>query len=396
MIPRHLAPHLSKALASTPCVALLGPRQVGKTTLALDLVEGADKPTTYLDLERDSDRRKLADAELYLAGQQGRLTILDEIQRVPELFPLLRSLIDERIRAGEKVGQFLILGSASPDLLRQSSESLAGRIAYLELKPFALPELIAVDGEAALARAWLRGGFPLSYLAESDQQSWEWRGNFISTYIERDIPQLAPRLPTERMRRVWSMVAHGQGDPLNLSRLASGLGVTGKTVAHSLDVLTDLYLLRQLPAWSGNSRKRLVRAPKVYVRDTGLLHRLAHVPDEATLLGHPLCGPSWEGFVIEQILAALPDTWRSSYYRTSAQAEIDLVLEGPGAQVVAIEIKRTLAPRVGKGFRLGCGDIGATAGYYVMPAGEASPLAPDVEAVPLDLLIERLGRHSDV
>jgi predicted AAA+ superfamily ATPase len=339
MIPRHLAPHLSEALASTPCVALLGPRQVGKTTLALDLVEGADKPTTYLDLERDSDRRKLADAELYLAGQRGRLTILDEIQRVPELFPLLRSLIDERIRAGEKVGQFLILGSASPDLLRQSSESLAGRIAYLELKPFALPELIAVDGEAALARAWLRGGFPLSYLAESDQQSWEWRGNFISTYIERDIPQLAPRLPTERMRRVWSMVAHGQGDPLNLSRLASGLGVTGKTVAHSLDVLTDLYLLRQLPAWSGNSRKRLVRSPKVYVRDAGLLHRLAHVPDEATLLGHPLCGPSWEGFVIEQILAALPDTWRSSYYRTSAQAEIDLVLEGPW-------VARMSAPRL--------------------------------------------------
>ena len=390
MIPRLLADRLAESLASYPSVALLGPRQVGKTTLALGLAEGVGKPAMYLDLERDSDRRKLTEPELYLGAQQGRLTILDEIPRVPELLPLLRSLVDERIRAGEKAGHFLILGSASPDLLGQSSESLAGRIACLELKPFTLPEWIEVDGEAALHKAWLRGGFPLSYLAESDVQSWDWRGNFISTYLERDIPQLAPRLPTERMRRVWSMVAHGQGDPLNLSRLAAGLGVTGKTVSHSLDVLTDLYLLRQLPAWSGNSRKRLVRAPKVYVRDAGLLHRLAHVPDEATLLGHPLCGPSWEGFVIEQILAVLPDTWRSSYYRTSAQAEIDLVPEGPAAQVIAIEIKRTLSPSVGKGFRLGCEDIGATAAYYAMPAGEASPLASGIEAIPLRALIDRL------
>ena len=390
MIDRHLETRLRAALGTFPVVALLGPRQVGKTTLALALSEAWTGPTSYLDLERDSDRNKLTEAEAYLERQRGRLLVIDEVQRRPDLFPLLRSLVDERIRAGERAGQFFVLGSASRDLLRQSSESLAGRIAYFELRPFSSLELIGVEGGDDPDRLWLRGGFPGSYLARNIEESSEWRGQFIGTYLERDIPQLGLALPAEQMRRLWTMLAHGQGDPLNASRLATSLGVTGKTVRRYIDVLTDLYMVRQLTPWSGNSRKRLVKSPKVYVRDTGLLHRLANIHDHETLLGHPLCGPSWEGFAIEQILAHLPDSWQASYYRTSAQAEIDLVLEGPGRRTLAIEVKRTSTPRVGKGFLLGSEDVGATERYYVVPTAEAHPIGADTEAVGLLELVGRL------
>ena len=211
--------------------------------------------------------------------------------------------MDERIRAGDRSGHFLVLGSASRDLLQQSSESLAGRIAYLELRPFSLHELGEHSDAFEVERAWLRGGFPLSYLARDVGTSWVWRSNFISTYLERDIPQLGPRLPAEKMRRLWKMLGHGQGSGLNVAKLSGSMGVSGNTIRHYLDVLTDLYMLRQLPPWLGNSKKRLVKAPMVYVRDSGLLHGLTNIPDLDTLLGHPLCGASWEGFVIEQILA---------------------------------------------------------------------------------------------
>ena len=388
MIRRSLEDRIYTTLDAFPVVALLGPRQVGKTTLALSVAEQLDHPTLYLDLERDSDRNKLADAELYLSGQRNTLIILDEVQRRPDLFPLLRSLVDERIRAGEPAGHFLVLGSASRDLLQQSSESLAGRIAYLELKPFSLTELMQASEDCDIDQAWLRGGFPGSYLAGTDQVSWEWRSNFITTYLERDIPQLGPRLPAEQMRRLWSMLAHGQGSQLNTARLAGSLGVSGHTVRRYLDVLTDLYMVRQLAPWAGNSTKRLVKTPKVYVRDSGLVHRLANMPDHETLLGHPLCGESWEGFVIENLLAHLPDTWQATYYRTSAQAEIDLMLEGPRREVLAIEIKRTLAPTVSKGFRLGCEEIGATQRYYVIPAGQGYPLDSQTEAVSLAAILQ--------
>lgn len=381
MITRFVEKPLRSALASFPVVALLGPRQVGKTTLALAVTKTSQQEALYLDLERDSDRGKLTEAELYLSQHRGKLVILDEVQRRPDLFPLLRSLVDERIRAGERTGHFLVLGSASRDLLQQSSESLAGRIAYLELAPFSVTELMHPESGFDPTQLWLRGGFPGSYLAANEQTSWNWRGNFITTYLERDIPQLGPRLPAEQMRRLWTMLAHGQGAQLNAARLASSLGVSGHTVRHYLDVLTDLYMVRQLPPWSGNSTKRLVKAPKVYVRDSGLLHRLANIPDLETLLGHPLCGDSWEGFIIENLLMHLPDSWTASYYRTSAQAEIDLVLEGPRQQVLAIEIKRTLTPQVSKGFRLGCEDIRATRGYYVIPMGERYPLEHATEAI---------------
>ncbi|MBI3300488.1 MAG: ATP-binding protein [Deltaproteobacteria bacterium] len=391
MIKRLMEQTVRSALEAFPVVALLGPRQVGKTTLALAVAGSIERASLYLDLERDSDRNKLTDAELYLSQQGGKLVIIDEVQRQPELFPLLRSLVDERIRAGERAGHFLVLGSASRDLLQQSSESLAGRIAYLELKPFSLTELMRNEVSLDPNRVWLRGGFPGSYLAQSDQTSWHWRTNFIATYLERDIPQLGPRLPAERMRRLWTMLAYDQGTQLNAARLASSLGVSGHTVHTYLDVLADLYMVRQLPPWSGNSRKRLVKAPKVYVRDSGLTHRLANIPDLETLLGHPLCGASWEGFAIENLLVHLPDAWAATYYRTGAQAEIDLVLEGPRRRVIAIEIKRTLAPKVSRWFQLGCEDIGATERYYVIPEGERYPLGHDTEAIALGKLVQLIN-----
>ena len=392
MVPRYLQVPVLTALHNYPVVALLGPRQVGKTTLALALARQLPQPTVHLDLERDSDLNRLANAELYLGQQAGKLVIIDEVQRRPQLFPLLRSVVDARIRHGERAGHFLVLGSASRDLLQQSSESLAGRIAYLELKPFSLVELAAYEATFDLDRLWLRGGFPNSYLAASDQLSLDWRSNFISTYLERDIPQLGPRLPAVQMRRLWTMLAHGQGAQLNVARLAASLGVSGHSVRHYLDVLTDLYMVRQLPPWLRNPKKRLVKSPKVYVRDSGLMHRLVNIPDLDTLLGHPVCGDSWEGFAIESLLMHMPDSWEATYYRTSAQAEIDLVLEGPGGRVTAIEVKRTLMPAVSKGFRLSCDDIGAAAGgrFYCIPTGERYPIGHGTDAIALRDLVDLL------
>lgn len=390
MLIRRESARLAALLRSHPVTALLGPRQVGKTTLARMVGDELSRTSLYLDLERPSDRAKLADPELFLRKQAKKLTILDEVQRMPDLFPLLRSLVDERIRAGEKAGHFLVLGSASPALLQQSSESLAGRIAYLELAPFTLDEVTRKNRRVDVDRLWWRGGFPGSYLAHDDEQSSVWREQFVRSYLSRDLPELGFRLPSEQVGRVWTMLAHGQGDQLNAARLAAGLGVSGATVRRYLDVLTELFMVRQLMPWSGNSQKRLVKAPKVYLRDSGLLHQLANVPDLDTLLGHPLCGPSWEGFVLENTLAQLPSAWCASYFRTSAQAEIDLVLEGPKRQVVAVEIKRSLSPTLSKGFHHGFVDIGATRGFVVMPEGDRFPLRKDVEALSLREWIEEL------
>lgn len=364
-------------------MALLGPRRVGKTTLARMVGDELTRTSIYLDLERPSDRAKLTDAELFLGRQAKKLTILDEVQRVPELFPVLRSIVDERVRAGERAGHFLVLGSASPQLLQQSSESLAGRIAHLELAPFTLDEVDRPRRRADIDRLWMRGGFPDSYLAHDEPTSLEWREQFVQTYLNRDLPQLGLRLPSERVRRFWTMLAHGQGDQLNAARLAAGLGVSGNTVRHYLDVLTDLFMVRQLQPWSGNSAKRLLKAPRVYVRDSGLLHQLATIPTLDTLLGHPLCGASWEGFVLENTLSRLPSTIRASYYRSSGQAEIDLVLEGPGRRVLAVEIKRTLSPSLSRGFHHAFADIGAKQGFVVTPGGTRFPLHQGVDAIPL-------------
>jgi predicted AAA+ superfamily ATPase len=394
MIERLLTPQLAGELGRFPVVAILGPRQVGKTTLALELQTASRRPSVYLDLERPSDLARLGEPELYLRSQLGKLVILDEIQRLPGLFPLLRSLVDERRRAGERAGQFLILGSASPDLLRQSSESLAGRIAYHELTPFALDEVAGRAPHKHRDQLWLRGGFPESFLADGDEDSWRWREQFITTYLERDVPQFGPRIPTAQLRRLWTMLAHHQGGLLNAAQFAAGLGVTGKTATSYLDLLTDLFLVRQLPPWFRNIGKRLVKAPKVYVRDPGLVHCLANIRNLDTLLGHPLCGPSWEGFVIENLLTAAPVTWRPFFFRTAAGAEIDLVLERPDGGRTAIEIKRTLHPNLNRGFCLGCEDVQTSERFYVLPEGDSFPMDRQTTAIALPELMTRLRNET--
>ena len=385
MIPRILANELIHALQHMPAVALLGPRQVGKTTLALELAEAhIHKAISYLDLELDTDLAKLENTEAYLRTLENKLLIIDEVQLKPDLFRILRGLIDIRKRTGESNTQFLLLGSASRDLLQQSSETLAGRIRYLELKPFSVLEVEALDPlEFSPEKLWFRGGFPLSYLAPTNEESWKWRTDFIASYIERDIPQLGVNISATRMRRFWTMLSHFQGQQVNLSSLGKGLEVSHTTIRNYLDVLSDLYMVRQLPPWSGNTKKRLVKSPKVYIRDSGLLHRLLSIPSYDDLLGHPVLGHSWEGFVIENILGNLPDTWRASYYRTAGQTEIDLILEKGTRQVWAIEIKRTAAPKTQAGFHRACEDIKATQKFIIYAGKERFPMANETEAIGL-------------
>jgi predicted AAA+ superfamily ATPase len=370
-----------------PAVGLLGPRQVGKTTLALEIAE--HRPSVYLDLESPSDRAKLSEPELYFAGHAGKLVILDEIQRVPELFQVLRGVIDGRRRAGQRTGQFLVLGSATGDLLRQSSESLAGRIAYRELTPFLADE---VGGAKALDDLWVRGGFPGSWLARNDADSMEWRMAFIRTYLERDVPQLGPRIPAETLRRFWTMLAHEQGGLFNASKVAGALGLSGQTVARYLDLMTDLLLVRRLAPWAANAGKRLVRSPKVYVRDSGIVHALLGLPTMDAVLGHPVAGQSWEGMVVENLIAAAPGGTTAWFYRTSAGAEVDLVLDLPGRVRWAVEIKRTLSPKLSHGFHYAKSDLKPKAGWVVYPGAERYPLAPGVEVISLpDLMRELRG-----
>jgi uncharacterized protein len=377
MISRRIAPRLSHLLDRSPAVALLGPRQVGKTTLGLEI--GASRPSLYLDLESDSDRAKLSEPELYLAAHADELVILDEVHRMPNIFQTLRGLIDRGRRAGRKTGRFLLLGSASMDLLQQSGESLAGRIAYLELGPIDVLEVGATQAD----QLWVRGGFPESLLADTDADSLRWRVDFIRTYLERDIPQFGPRIPAETLRRFWTMLAHHQGGLLNAADFARGLGVDGKTVASYLDLLVDLLLVRRLSPWHSNMRKRLVRSPKIFVRDSGLVHALLGLRDQETILGHPVVGASWEGFVIETLIGAAPAETVPSFYRTSAGAEIDLVLALPNDRLWAVEVKRSLSPRVEKGFYLACGDLKPDRKFVIYPGADSFPMSDGVEAVGL-------------
>jgi predicted AAA+ superfamily ATPase len=386
MIPRRLRAALASAFDEVPAVALLGPRQAGKTTLALEVAKA--RPSVYLDLESESDRAKLADPELYLSQHAAKLVILDEIQRTPELFRSLRGLIDKGRRQGRGKGRFLVLGSASIDLLEQSSESLAGRIRYLELGPLDAGEV----GRKRLDALWLRGGFPESLLAASDAASLRWRIDFIRTYLERDIPQLGPRIPAETLRRLWTMLAHQQAGLLNVAALARALDVDGKTVASYLDLLVDLLLVRRLTPWHANVRKRLVKSPKVYVRDSGLVHALLGIADREALLSHPVSGGSWEGLAIESLIAAAPDGTSAHFFRTAAGAEIDLVLKLPSQRKPwAVEIKRGLAPRLERGFELGCQTVRPDRQLVVYGGAERFPLAEGVEAVPLVDLCEELA-----
>lgn len=392
MIPRLAHDSLLTALKRSPAVALLGARQVGKTTLAKTLGSGLGKPSIYLDLERPSDLAKIQEPELYLRDQHNTLVILDEVQRLPELFPVLRGVIDERIASGETTTQFLLLGSASLDVVQGASESLAGRVSYFELSALNLMEthLVETQGQSAMNTLWLRGGFPRSLLQPDDESSLNWRQDFIASYLERDIPALGPRIPAESLRRFWTMLAHCQGTPVNGPTLASNLSLSVPTIHRYVDILGDLLLLRSLRPWSGNIGKRLVKTPKTYVRDSGLCHALLNIGSLDELLGHPVVGTSWEGFVIENLLSVAPRRVTPWFYRTHAGAEIDLVLEVTPQQRIAIEIKRTLTPKLTKSFTAACADLEPTERYFVHAGEEPYPLAKDVTAMPLLKMMERI------
>jgi uncharacterized protein len=386
MLERLALNPLRLLLAQFPAVAILGPRQVGKTTLAWALADQLGG-ATYLDLESPGDAAKLSDPAAYFDAHRDELIVLDEVQRAPALFAELRGVIDQRRRAGKRHGQFLLLGSATGALLQQSAESLAGRIAYLELSPLNMLE--APPGDAP--RLWIRGGFPESFLAANDAASLRWREQFIATYLERDIPQLGPRIPAETLRRLWTMLAHEQGQLLNAAKLAASLAVSGQTVARYLDLMTDLMLVRRLRPWASNEGKRLVRAPKVYVRDSGLVHALLGLASFDEVIAHPVTGGSWEGWVIDNLLAAAPLGTQAYFYRSSAGAEIDLVLELPKRQRWAIEIKRSSAPSVSKGFHIAAADLAASARFVVHSGAQSFPLGADVQAVTLIDLQRRLA-----
>lgn len=367
---RLLSERIKEFLGYFPVTAILGPRQCGKTTLAKSLLKDYSD-ALYLDLEKPSDLARLAEPEDFLTRHRGRLICLDEIQRVPNLFEVMRSICDESGIAG----QFMVLGSASPDLLRQSSETLAGRIGYQELTPFSIQE-VGGDLEHQL---WLRGGFPRSFLAPGSSLSRAWLNSFIQTFLERDIPQLGFRLQAPRLRKFWEMTAHLNGELWNNEKVAASLGVTGNTVRHYLDVLEKSYMLRVLRPFSSNAKKRLVKSPKVYIRDTGILHRLLRIEDMDGLDGHPVRGSSWEGYVIEQIAAALPEA-ELCFYRTAAGAEIDLLIQHRG-HLYAIEIKASSSPKVSRGFWNALEDLQPDQAWIAAPVSDEFSIGHNVNVL---------------
>lgn len=380
MLSRQSQQKLSQYLQQFPAVGLLGPRQVGKTTLAF-AQKKLYPDALYLDLELPSAQRQLDDPEAFLMAHAQQLVILDEVQRMPELFGVLRGVIDQRRRMGQACGQFLLLGSATGVLMQQSSESLAGRVAHVALPPLQASEIFTgVHSVADLNALWLRGGFPLSWLAETDAASMTWREVFIATYLEKDIPALGPRIPATTLRRLWTMLAHHQGELLDQSKLAAALAISGQTVGRYIDLLCDLMLVRRLSAWHGNVGKRLIRSPKVYVRDSGLVHALLGLSNLDAVLGHPIAGSSWEGFVMEQLMNAAPQA-QASFYRTSNGAEVDLVLTFRNQQTWTIEIKRSSAPTVSKGFYQAATDLGAVRKLLVAPVEQPYPLKEGIEVV---------------
>jgi uncharacterized protein len=389
MITRRLRPYIEDRLKQMPAVVLLGPRQVGKTTLARNIASRKAKSRAlYMDLERPVDQRRLRDADTFLRAQAGKLVVIDEIHRAPSLFETLRGIIDERRTAGERSGHFLLLGSAAIELMRQASETLAGRVAYVDLGPIDALEFPAQIGDTD--RLWLRGGFPESVLAPNDAASLDWRRDFIRSYLERDVPMFAPRIPAETIGRLWTMLAHAQGTPLNQARLASSLGVTSPSVGRYIDLLVDLLLLRRLRPWAGNVGKRLVRAPKTYIRDSGLTHALLDIETWEDLLGHPVAGASWEGFVIENLIAAAGERRTPYYYRTEDGAEIDLLFERGGKPEIAVEIKRSSAPTLSRGFHGAREALKVKESYLVHSGTETWPESEGVTAIGLVDLMRKL------
>jgi uncharacterized protein len=370
-----LLSQIQTALQRSRAVVLCGPRQCGKTTLARELL--APDSVNYFDLEDPASLARLDEPMTALQPLQG-LVVIDEVQRRPELFPVLRVLLDRKAAPA----RFLVLGSASGDLLRQSSESLAGRVEYVTLGGFSLPEL----GAAAESRLWLRGGFPLSYLAGNEADSVAWRRDFIRTLLERDLPQWGVRVAATALRRFWTMLAHYHGQTWNAAEPARALGVSEPTVRHYLDLLTDALMVRQLPPWHANLGKRQVKAPKVYVRDGGLLHQLLGIDGERALLSHPKVGASWEGFVIEQALATQMHD-EAFFWATHQGAEIDLILRR-GDRLFGIECKRADAPRLNTSLRTATADLGLERIAVLYPGQRRYALSDSVEAVPLAALAD--------
>lgn len=380
MVNRTLKQVIEASLKQYPAVGILGSRQAGKTTLAKEVEKSLSKKPLYLDLELPSDFSRLQEPELYLSEFSDSLVIIDEIQRMPTLFPLMRALIDKK----KSPGRFLILGSASPDLIRQSSESLAGRIIYHELTPFNLNEV----GTTKFRQLWLRGGYPESFLARDDDKSFSWRESFIKTYLEMDIPQLGVRVPATQLRRFWTMLTQSHGQLWNASQIANSLGVTAPTVRHYLDILDDTFLVRQLQPFHGNIKKRTTKSPKVYIRDSGLLHALSRNPTFEQLHAHLSVGASWEGFVIEQIIRLIPSSWQYFFFRTHAGAEIDLLLLDKKNRLIAVETKYSLSPALTRGFWNAYEDLACRKGFVVYPGDESYPLGKSVFA----LSIKELGQ----
>ncbi|MHB1198742.1 MAG: ATP-binding protein [Polaromonas sp.] len=388
MLIRKVLNTVRQALACQASVALVGPRQVGKTTLALQI--GEEQNALYLDLEDIQERDKLNNAAVFLAAYEDRLVILDEIHRVPDLFLTLRGLIDQGRRRGQRTGRFLLLGSASLDLMRQSGESLAGRISYIDMTPLSVLEVPT----AAQEELWVRGGFPDSFLAPDQRHALSWRKDLLRTYLERDVPMFGSRIPSETLRRFWTMLAHNQGSLINASRLAAGLEVSSQTVSRYTDLLVDLLLVRRLQPYHVNVGKRLVKSPKVYIRDSGLLHALLNIGDRNALLGHPVAGASWEGFVIENLINAAPALTVPGFYCTAGGAEIDLLLELPGGERWAIEVKRSRAAKPARGFYEACEDLKPARRFVVHAGLERFPVSQDVQAIGVRELADTLSQLS--
>lgn len=379
ILKRQITTTVIDRLLTNPAVALLGARQVGKSTLA-EIVIKEFPEAIYLDLERPADINKLTDPEAFFNQFSDRLICLDEIQRIPEIFPVLRGLIDRNKRNS----QFLILGSASRDLIKQSSESLAGRISYLEITPFNFQEVPTVDFNLY----WLRGGYPRSLLTNREEVSVQWREDYIRTFLERDIPQLGFRIPANTLGRFWRMLAHSHGQILNSSKLADSMGVSAHTIRKYIDLLAQTFVLRVLPPYARNIKKRLVKSPKTYIRDTGILHSLLGIETMEDLFANPVYGSSYEGLVIENVLSQLP-RWQASYFRTSNGAEIDLILT-KGGKTIAIEIKSSTSPKLTKSFWNSIESIKPDVSLVIAPVEERYPLDKNVMVEPLQSFLKEM------